>query len=218
MHLEIKVNTYLKSSKAQSAQLSDNEKILLDSGLNIPVESAQLKDGHYRIVSYLYEGHVTLHKESAEPVLNQPIGRTKISSNGVNLIKEFEGFHRNAYQDPVGVWTIGYGHTTTVRSGMKITRAKGEQLLSRDLMRFEKAVRDRVTVPLTQNQFDALVSFAFNVGVGAFTGSTLLKRLNKGDYQGAANELMRWVYAGGRRFKGLVRRRRRERLLFELDS
>ena len=213
MNLEIKTDTYLKSSTAQASTLSEDDKILLESEVIIPAESVELEEGHYKIVSYLYEGHATLHgklKDKPDATSHSP---TRISQKGINLIKEFEGFRHNAYQDSVGVWTIGYGHTLTARQGMKISRTEGEELLKKDLVRFEKAVR-RVNVPLNQNQFDALVSFAFNVGVGAFGGSTLLKRLNKGDYQGAANELMRWVHAGGRQLRGLVRRRQHEQQLF----
>lgn len=212
MHLEIKNNTYLKSSTAQASTLSEDEKILIESELTIPAERVELKDGHYKLTTYIYDGHAILHGElSGEEPKQSP---TKTSPKGIDLIKQFEGFRRNAYQDSAGVWTIGYGHTRTARQGMIISRTQGEELLKKDLVRFEKAVRDRVTVPLNQNQFDALISLAFNIGVGAFGGSTLLKRLNQGDYNGAANEFKRWVHAGGRRLKGLVNRREKERQLF----
>jgi len=216
MHLDVKQDTYLKSSTQQASNLPEKEKILIESELHIPAESVEKKDGHYKITAYLYEGHVKLNGKltsaaAAEDLSEKPI---RASKKGIDLIKTFEGFRNNAYQDSAGIWTIGYGHTLTARQGMTITRTQGEELLRQDLKRFEKAVRDRVTVPLTQNQFDALVSLAFNIGVGAFTGSTLLKRLNQGDYPGAANEFKRWVHAGGRRLKGLVNRREKEELLF----
>lgn len=212
MHLEIKNNTYLKSSTEQESKLSDNDKILIESELIIPAESVEVKNGHYKITAYVYQGHAKLHgKLSREQTQDSP---TKTSQNGIDLIKNFEGFRHNAYQDSVGVWTIGYGHTLTAKPGMRIKRDKGEELLRKDLERFEKAVRDRVIVPINQNQFDALVSLAFNIGVGAFTRSTLLKILNQSDYQGAKNEFRRWVHAGGKRLQGLVNRREKEANLF----
>lgn len=138
-----------------------------------------------------------------------------LSQNGLDLIKGFEGLRLNAYQDSAGVWTIGYGHTgPDVRPGMSITQAQAEQLLRQDVARFEQAVRDNVRVPLTQNQFDALVSFTYNVGEGALQDSTLLRKLNAGDYAGAQTEFGRWVYAGGERLEGLERRRAAEAALF----
>lgn len=143
----------------------------------------------------------------------------QISSDGLRLIKSFEGLELRAYQDSVGVWTIGYGHTAAagspdVYSGQTISEAEAEAILRRDLRKFENGVRDVVDVPLNSNQFSALVSFAFNVGVGALSNSTLLRKLNNRDYQGAANEFPRWVKAGGRTLQGLVRRRDAERALF----
>lgn len=145
---------------------------------------------------------------------SQPSGMS-LSQAGLDMIKGFEGLRLTAYQDSAGVWTIGYGHTgPDVRPGMTITQARAEQLLRQDVARFEQAVRDAVRVPLTQNQFDALVSFSFNVGAGAFRGSTLLSKLNAGDYAGAQAEFGRWVHAGGQRLEGLVRRRTAEAELF----
>ncbi|MDA0674567.1 MAG: lysozyme, partial [Cyanobacteria bacterium] len=131
----------------------------------------------------------------------------------------FEGRRLDAYQDSVGVWTIGYGHTSMagppeVTPGMRITEDQAEEILKRDLRKFEQGIRDRVSVTLNSNQFSALVSFAFNVGLGAFQNSTMRRLLNSGDYTGAANEFPRWVKAGGRTLQGLVRRRNAERALF----
>lgn len=143
----------------------------------------------------------------------------KISNNGVSLIKEFEGCRLTAYRCSAGTWTIGYGHTGTVdgkavASGMTITAAKATELLKADLSKFEAAVNTYVAAPITQNMFDALVSFAFNCGTGALKGSTLLKKLNAKDYNGAAAEFPKWNKAGGVVLNGLVRRRERERQLF----
>ncbi len=141
-----------------------------------------------------------------------------LSQNGVDLIKSFEGLRLNSYQDSAGVWTIGYGHTAGVGPGQTITREQAESLLRQDVQWAQDAVRDNVDVPITQNQFDALVSFTFNVGAGAFGSSTLLSKLNGGDYAGAQQEFGRWVHAGGQRLEGLVRRRGDEAALFGNQS
>ena len=139
----------------------------------------------------------------------------KISERGIDLIKEFEGVRLNAYRDAVGVVTIGYGHTRTAKPGMQISAQTAEDLLRQDIARFEECVSNAVKVDLTQPQFDALVSFAFNVGCGALGRSTLLRLLNRGDYDGAAKQFGRWNMAGGRRLAGLTRRRAAEAALFQ---
>ena len=143
----------------------------------------------------------------------QPAGMS-LSQSGLNLIKSHEGLRTTAYKDPVGVWTIGYGHTGTAKPGQKITEAQAEQLLRQDVGWAEAAVRKNVKVPLTQGQFDALVSFTFNLGAGALSRSTLLKKLNAGDYAGAQAEFGKFVHAGGRVLPGLVRRRNEEAQMF----
>lgn len=138
------------------------------------------------------------------------------SQAGIDLIKRFEGLHKvngenvEAYKDPVGIWTIGYGHTRTARSGLKISKDEAERLLIKDLAWAERAVSQHVKVPLAQNQFDACVSLCFNIGEGAFSRSTLVRELNKGRYDAVPNQFMRWVYAGGKKFRGLERRRAAE--------
>ncbi len=146
-------------------------------------------------------------------------GTDRINDAGLELIKHFEGRELHAYQDSVGVWTIGYGHTSAagppqVRAGMSISEKEAEDILRQDLGLFEGGVRDRVKVSMNGNQFSALVAFSFNVGLGALGNSTLLRKLNSGDYRGAADELLRWVKAGGATLPGLVRRRDAERALF----
>ncbi|MDJ0658194.1 MAG: D-Ala-D-Ala carboxypeptidase family metallohydrolase [Crocosphaera sp.] len=140
----------------------------------------------------------------------------KISQQGINLIKEFEGCRLTTYADTGGVATIGYGHTgSDVRSGQCISETEAENLLRKDVERFEKAVSSEVKVSLSQNQFDALVSFAFNVGQGNLHTSTLLKKLNQSDYQGAAQEFPRWCKDNrGHELLGLKRRREAEKKLF----
>lgn len=138
------------------------------------------------------------------------------SRPGVDLIKRFEGCHLRAYLCPAGVWTIGYGHTgPDVREGKQITLEEADRLLQADLRHFERRVQQLVTAPLTQGQFDALVSFAYNVGLGALERSTLLKKLNAEDYRAAAAQFSLWTKAAGRDLPGLVRRRREEKAMFE---
>ncbi|HEJ8083164.1 lysozyme [Serratia marcescens] len=143
----------------------------------------------------------------------------KISDDGMALIKRFEGLRLQAYQDSVGVWTIGYGWTQPVAgrkvgAGMAIDVATAERLLVCGVAQFERGVERLVAVAITQGQFDALVSFAYNLGLRALENSTLLRRLNAGDRQGAADQFGRWVNAGGVRLDGLVARRAAERALF----
>jgi lysozyme len=140
----------------------------------------------------------------------------------LELIREFEGLRTSAYPDPAHGWrvpTIGIGHTSAagppeVYMGLTITEEEAYDILSRDLAGVEDQVRKLVRVPLNENQFGALVSFTFNLGAGNLQRSTLLKKLNKGNYEGAAAEFGKWVYAGGEKLNGLVRRREAERLLF----
>ena len=138
----------------------------------------------------------------------------KTSDVGIELIKKYEGYVLKAYKCPSGVWTIGYGHTNGVKSGMQITKAQALDYLKQDLSTFEKAVTNYVKVPLNQNQFDALVSFSFNCGAGALKTSTLLQKLNSSDYNGAANEFLKWNKSNGKVLNGLVKRREEEKELF----
>lgn len=147
----------------------------------------------------------------------------KTSAAGRKLIEQREGVELTAYKDSAGIWTIGVGHTSAagapkVSSGMKITAAEASEILSRDLATFEAAVSSAVKVPLNQNEFDALVSFTFNVGAGAFKGSTLLKRLNAGDRKAAADQFLVWnkITINGKKqeLDGLTKRRKSEREQF----
>jgi lysozyme len=154
-----------------------------------------------------YAGWLTTSQEkSAIPI--------ETSQAGIDLIKRWEGCRTKAYRCPAGVWTIGYGHTGTAMPGMSISYDKAEELLEQDLQRFEKAVKTLVTVPINQNQFDALVSFTYNVGVKAFGGSTLLSLLNQKKYLPASDQFSRWTKAGSKTLPGLVLRRSEERDLF----
>lgn len=145
--------------------------------------------------------------------------KNSISKVGIDLIKSFEGCYLKAYKCPAGVWTIGWGTTEPIdgvkpHEGMVITQKQADELLIKNLKGYENAVNEYVTYSINQNQFDALVSFAYNCGNGALKTSTLLKKLNAGDVQGAANEFLRWNKANGKVLNGLTRRREAERKLF----
>ena len=150
----------------------------------------------------------------------------KTNIAGIDLIKKFEGLKLEAYPDPAtggDPWTIGYGHTSAaglpnVVPGLTITKKEAEDILIKDLSKFEKGVIRNLKVDVNENQFSSLVSFAFNVGIGSFSTSTLLKKLNDRDHTGAAHELDRWVYGAGKVMKGLVRRRKAEKALFLSSS
>jgi lysozyme len=137
------------------------------------------------------------------------------SDNGFALSKSFEGLRLTAYQDVGGVWTIGYGHTgPNVRAGLTITQAEADALLRSDVEDAVTCVNRAVNVPITQNQFDALVDFCFNCGRGSLLQSTLLRKVNIGDFAGAAAQFALWDHAGGEVVEGLVKRRTAEAELF----
>lgn len=139
----------------------------------------------------------------------------KISTAGIDLIKQFEGLKLKAYlPTPNDVPTIGYGHTRTTLMGTKITKKEATAFLIQDLAWVEKAVNRNVSVPLTQSQFDALCSWVFNLGETNLKSSTMLKVLNKGDYAEAADQMLRWDKQGKKTLAGLRRRRNAERALF----
>jgi len=143
----------------------------------------------------------------------------KTSPAGRAFVGLHEGLRTTAYRDAIGVWTIGYGHTAMAgepkpEAGMTVTAVQADAILGRDLERFEASVEKLLRVPVTQNEFDALVSFAFNLGAGNLGASTLLRKLNAGDKVGAAAEFGKWNKAGGRVLAGLTRRRAEERSMF----
>jgi lysozyme len=145
----------------------------------------------------------------------------KASEKCLELIRRFEGFRSKAYRCPAGVWTIGYGSTRYAdgthvnQSDPPITETQADEIMRATLGEYERAVDRYVSVFVNQNEFDALVDFAYNAGAKNLLNSTLLKKLNAGDRKGAAKEFERWVYADGQILGGLVRRRMAERVLFE---
>jgi lysozyme len=138
----------------------------------------------------------------------------RINEAGIALLKEYEGLRLKPYLCPSRIWTVGYGHTRNVRLGMTITPEEAEELLQEDLRGFERAVARLVQVPLTDNQFSALVCFTFNVGVGNFEDSTLLRLLNRGWYEQVPAQLSRWNRSRGEILGGLARRRAAEARLW----
>ncbi len=140
----------------------------------------------------------------------------KTGQKGLDLIKHFEQYRGDAYQDSVGVWTIGYGRIKEVKPGDTMSLKEAEGYLAEELAHeYEGYVNKYVTVPLTQDQFDGLVAWVYNLGGGALKSSTLLKRLNAGKYDECPFQMKRWNKAGGKVLAGLVRRRASEALLFE---
>lgn len=147
----------------------------------------------------------------------------KTHEKGLELIKSLEELKLSAYKDQAGIWTIGYGHTKGVKPNDKITEAQADEYLQEDLKEAENAVNTLVKVKINPNMFDALVAFTFNVGVGAFKGSTLLRLLNEGKYTEASDQFARWNKVTNPETKvkevskGLIRRREAEQKLFMMD-
>ena len=156
---------------------------------------------------------------TAADMLGLVIDQMVVSLFGIDLICDFEGKRLAAYDDGVGVWTIGFG-TTVYPNGIKVkkgdtcTEAQAKAYMAHDLKKFELAVNNAVKIPLNQNQFDALVSLTYNIGTNAFSESTLVKKLNANSISGAADQFDVWVNAGGKRMQGLVNRRAKEKALF----
>ena len=144
----------------------------------------------------------------------------RMTDEGLDLIKLYEGYSSSPYLCPAQHWTIGYGaiwgmdDKRVTEDHPDINEDQADYLLRRDVKKSEMAVLRHIRVPLEDGQFNALCSFVFNLGSGALQSSTLRRKINRGDYIGASNEFPRWVYAGGRKLKGLVRRREHERLMF----
>ncbi len=138
-----------------------------------------------------------------------------ISKEGIDLIKHFEGCRLEAYEDAVGVPTIAYGRIKDVKMGDSCTQAQAEAWLNEELHEYEGYINDAVTVALTQNQFDSLVSWVYNLGPSNLKSSTMLKVLNKEQYADVPEQIQRWNKAGGKVLEGLTKRRNAEALLFE---
>ncbi len=147
----------------------------------------------------------------------------KITHEGLALIKQFEGFRSAAYRDAVGVWTIGFGHTSMagkpeVTASLKISREEASEILRKDVEMFSKGVTAEIRVPVSDAQFSALVSFAYNVGLGNFRNSSVLAAINRRDFEIVPRRLALWNKAGGQVLPGLVKRRAAEAALFMAGS
>lgn len=186
-----------------------------DSGQLFPMESQKSLWELERKVSQAQEGG---KETKGAPEIDEGNHAPQIDDAGLKLIAEFEGFRSDIYNDVAGYPTIGYGHL--LKKGEKarfeqgITKEQGLELLREDAAEAVNAVKELVKVDLNQNQFNALVSFVFNVGRGNFARSTLLKKLNQGQYNQVSPQLMRWIHAGGKSMGGLTRRREAEAALF----
>ena len=141
--------------------------------------------------------------------------RMKISKEGISLIKNYEGCRLEAYQDSVGIWTIGYGVIKGVKEGDKINQEEADHLLQEELPEYEGYINDMIKVPLEQCQFDALVCWVYNLGPNNLKDSTLLKVLNEKNYEDVPEQIKRWNKAGGVVLAGLVKRRAAEADLFQ---
>lgn len=138
----------------------------------------------------------------------------QISNKGLELIKFYEGLELEAYKCAAGVWTIGYGWTHDVKEGDTITEERAEELLREGIVQYENAVDDLVDVPLEQHQFDALVSWVYNLGRANLASSTLLKKVNAQEYAEVPDQIRRWNKAGGKVLEGLTKRRESEAKLW----
>jgi GH24 family phage-related lysozyme (muramidase) len=232
--LKVSIDTWFKLSTVRSALLPNEQKQFVDAGSLIAISSYDfVEDDHIKVTLgldnqgkqlafkghnawYVYRPTVQIWHDGKMVALtsSQTTSIGKINANGLRILKSMEGLRLEAYLDPVGVWTIGYGTTAGVVSGMQISPAQAEEFLKKDLATFEAAIANIVKVPLTDDQFSALVSFVYNIGATEFAGSTLLQLLNQKDYQGAADQLLRWNKGGNQELPGLTRRRQAERALF----
>lgn len=232
--LKVLIDTWFKLSTVQSSLLPNEQKQFVDAGKLITLSSYELvKDDHLEVTLgldnqgrqimfkgrntwYVYRPMVQILRDAKVISLagSSTTSIGKINANGLRILKALEGLRLEAYLDAVGIWTIGYGTTSDVVPGMKISLAQAEAFLKRDLAIFETAIANAVKVPLTDDQFSALVSFIYNIGETDFVGSTLLQLLNQKDYQGAADQLLRWNKGGDQELPGLTRRRQAERALF----
>ena len=218
---DIKTTKHL--SELSSSQIRELQLLLNNCGYGLIVDGI-LGDrtsnafNSFKKQNYLEHPNL-IGKTTVEKLLQFKPKQRQVNQAGINLIKEFEGFRRNAYLCPANKPTIGYGNTfypdgRKVKFGDTISPKEAEELLQITVDNFDKECDRLITVPVNDNQFSALVSFTFNVGVTAFRGSTLLRVLNQGNYQEAANQFLKWNKVGNRVVEGLIRRRQAERKLF----
>lgn len=225
--------TALKAKRTLLRQKRNRVKARIKKSKNRTKKEIELTEKRKKLVAKYNSQISELNKQIEKSVnTHRPATVFSISSNGLNLIKEFEGFVPTTEDDGFGNPTVGYGHVVSYRAdsaavkaaklkafeakyGKRLTVSEAAALLKADLAaKYELAVRSAVKVPLTQNQYDAIVSASYNVGTGFVEGTTFIKKLNNGDYKGAADEFLRWDMANGKHVPGLTRRRKAERELF----
>lgn len=143
-------------------------------------------------------------------MIRRAVAGIALSASALVGIASWEGYVEKAYQDIVGVWTIGFGTTAGVKPNQSTTPVAALQRKIDDIQKFEGALKECVTVPLHQHEYDAFISLAYNIGPTAFCNSSLVRKLNAGDYEGACKEILRWNRAGGQVVKGLDNRRKAE--------
>jgi lysozyme len=211
--------TNRKTAHDVSADLRAHEAKCEERWKTIFAETAEIKQEMNELNNTLRTGYVWclwIYGNAFNSFFNR--GRNNlvnISEEGISLIKKFEGCELRSYQDAVDVWTVGYGHTKDVKPGQMITKEEAEEMLIEELTEYCSYVETAVEVPLHQNQFDALVSWTYNLGPTNLNSSTMLKKLNAGEYEDIPEQIKRWNKAGGKVLPGLERRRLAESLLFE---
>ena len=206
-----------------SAELKELQQLLNNWGYGLAVDGIYGPKTEGAYVNFKKQNHLTepylFGQTTLQFLLKNPT-KKQVNKQGIDLIKEFEGFRTNAYLCPAKVWTIGYGNTfygdgRKVKQGDRITEPEAERLLKITVESFADQVAKLITVPVTSNQFAAIVSLTYNIGIGAFARSTLLSMLNnRKDKKEVAIQFLRWDKAGGKTLAGLTRRREREMRLF----
>lgn len=224
MRLTILLSTiFKKNSTLPSEQVPKTHQLPVSAGRSFDVLAYRDAGNNHWAITFaqnlgpsnwntwcVFKGHATLLAPEVPPSATP----RNISSAGLDLIKKYEGFRENAYLCPAGVWTIGYGSTHGVRPGDRIDENSATVRLKSEVRMYEKAVADAIKVPATQNQFDALVSLAYNIGTAAISRSSAIKFHNQSKFQEAADAILLWRSANGKVLPGLVRRREEERSLY----
>ncbi len=226
MQITAQRDTWLKKHPIPAEALAPEFKVFVPIGKTYGLASTgAAQQGHLQVTLasgsgdwWIFRDHWQIDVPADGPGLD---GRL-YDDRGLSLVAEFEGFREQAYQDCVGIWTVGYGETELdgrpVREGDRLSHGDAEVRLYQRLDQYAAGVRKLLQVPITKGMGDALVSFTYNLGVGALTDSTLLRYLNEGNYIAAAQEFPRWNKAGGQVWSGLTRRRESERQLFLSDG
>lgn len=225
MRAFISHNTFFKKNSTNPAiDIPDSHKLFIRQGSTFEVLGYRDAGANHYTITFaehlggqkwntwcVYKDHVQLIVPSDNA--SHP-SNLHISDAGLKLIKEYEGFRSNAYKCPAGVWTIGYGSTAGVRPGQWISEADAEARLREEVKRYERGILAALTVDPTQNQFDALVSLAYNCGIRAIARSSVVKFHNRKEFDRAADAFLMWNRGGGVVLPGLTRRRREERSLY----